>query len=130
MSEFDPPEDYFDRDDYGVIINGEGTYAELGKILFFDDPTPIFGWTDQEGTRLDIMMTWRAQQLTDLQRGVNAGTHLIVSVIGVGAGGFDVSNGQWKAPSYVAEKLGINPSNPIAEPLAELINGVVGELMK
>ncbi len=40
MSEFDPPADYFDRDDYGVIINGEGTYAELGKILFFDDPTP------------------------------------------------------------------------------------------
>lgn len=129
MSEYEP-EDYFDRDDDGLVINGEGTYAELGKALFFGDPDPIFSWTDEEGTVLDIMLAWRTQQFTPLRRGISAGTHLIVSVMGIGAAGFDVSNGQWKAPSYVAEKLGINHSNPIAKPLAELVNGVIGELMQ
>lgn len=129
MSEYEP-EDKYDRDDYGYIINGENTYRELAQALFYGDPAPIFSWTDQEGTVLDIMLEWRTQQLTHLQRGISSGTHLIVAVIGVGAGGFDITNGQWKAPSYVAEKLSINPSNDVAKPLAQLLNGVIGELTK
>jgi len=135
MGEFylDPSEDRMDRDEYGLVINGAGTYQELAWELQFGEQPVIFGWSDEQGTQLDILMVaaGHAKQLTEnLQRGVNAGTHLLVSAIGVGAAGFDLTNGQWKSPSYVAEKLSINPSNIVAQPLSELVNGVIKALTR
>lgn len=131
MSYEDEPEDRYDRDEYCLVINGEDTYKELAWELQFGEQPVIFGWTDEQGTRLDILMVSNAKQLTDdLQRGYNAGTHVFVSVMGIGSGAFDLTNGQWKSPGYVAEKLGINRHNDVAEPLSELVNGVIGELMK
>ncbi len=129
MSEFDPPEDYFDRDESGNIINGAGTYAELGKALFYGDPAPIFSWSDGEGTILDVALVWKSQQLTPLQHGRNAGTHLFVSVMDHGAAGFDISNGQWKSPDYIGEKLGLGGYNPTTRGLSDLINGVAGDIL-
>jgi hypothetical protein len=116
-----------DRDEYGFVINGEGTYQEVAWQLLFGDHAVIFPWTDQAGTRLDILMVFGPDQLGDLGEGMNAGTDLFVATR-FGFYGFEL-NGQLKFPSYVAEKLGLTRGNALAQPLAQLINGVAGELV-
>jgi hypothetical protein len=127
MSEFDPPEDTFDRDGYSIVINGEDTYKQIANILLLDGRPVVFPWTDQEGTRLDILMVFGPDQLGELGEGMSAGTDLFVATR-FGMFGFEL-NGQWKAPSYVAEKLGLVRSNPLGKPLSELINGVAKALI-
>lgn len=112
---------------YGEIINYENTYKDIAENLKREQNV-IIGWTDEGYTHLDILFSCRAyKQLgNDLQRGIR-GNELFVSIIGLGAFGFDI-NANEKAPGYIAEKLNIN-GEPTVEKLGELINGVIKELI-
>lgn len=114
-----------DRDEYGEIINGEATYKEIAQELnFHDHASVLIGWTDQQGTHLDILFTRGTIAFgTNIQGGIKA-WDLFVSVMRWGSFGFDPKHLD-TSPGYYDEKLGNRASfGPTAEPLAELINGV------
>ena len=117
------------RDFYGEVYNGEETYKEIaGEIK--DGGQCIFGWTDQKGTHFDILMTTSPVHLGGgLQGGLRPRHDLFVCLMRIGCFGFEINN-QEKHPGYVNEKLGtrINLGSS-AEDLAELINGVIRELI-
>lgn len=111
---------------YGEIINYENTYKDIAEIL--KEQSVIIGWNDDKYTHLDILFSCGAYKQSGnyLQRGLR-GRELFVSIIGLGAFGFDI-NANEKAPGYIAEKLNIN-GEPTVEKLGELINGVIKELI-
>lgn len=116
------------QDEYATVINHKDTYEDLARML--QDRSVVFAWTDGHGTQLDILMVLHPQQFGYLQRGMKAGTDLFVAVSMHGTFGFEM-NGLWKHPRYVGEKLGLGPHlNDMTAELAELINGVIGELRK
>ncbi len=121
-----------DFDESGNYINGEETYQAIADKLQNGQFPPVFSWTDQEGTRLDIMMVYGAEQVNRLGEGMDAGNALFVSTR-YGWFGFrlldDDDKRIIKHPTYVAEKLGLVRSNPIGKSLAKLINGVIRELL-
>jgi hypothetical protein len=124
------------QDEYQTVTNSQGTYKGLDEILSQDrgniQASPvIFAWTDGASTQLDILMVNgnRSIQYGILQRGMKARTDLFVAVSGFGMFGFAI-NDLVKYPAYVGEKLGISGINETTEKLAELINGVIGELLK
>ena len=61
-----------------------------------------------------------------LQRGLR-GNELYVSIMSIGAFGFDVKNREIHS-GYISEKLNIN-GEPTITKLAELINGIMKELI-
>lgn len=107
-------------DDYSEVINGEDTYKEIARELGKENNV-IIGWTDQEGTHYDILFTFCALKYGSLQGGVKGGD-LFVSIMRVGAFGFDIQN-EDTAPGYFSEKLHIGGGSTAVK-LAELINGV------
>ena len=114
-----------DYDEYGEVINGEKTYLgiaeELGKNAV------LVGWTDQNGTHFDVLFTLSALKFGTVQGGIS-GKDLFVSVMRVGAFGFEADHTD-TAAGYYAEKLGRDKFfGPSADPLAELINGVKKEI--
>lgn len=115
------------QNEYGEIINGIETYKDIAKALFKDNA--IISWTDEDMTRLDILFSYKATRESGnyLQRGLR-GNELFVSIIGLGAFGFNVENGE-KAPGYIAQKLNIKEETTV-EKLGELINGIIKELNK
>lgn len=108
-------------DQYGEVVNGEKTYRAIAEDL---SQTPVLvGWTDQNGTHLDILFTRSAMKYGTVQGGVQ-GSDLFVSIMRWGAFGFDPDEKETHN-GYYDEKLGNRASlGPTASPLAELINGV------
>ena len=88
---------------YNEVINGTETYKGIAKDLL-DNKTIGIGWTDEDSTHLDI----------------------IVSIIDHTSYGF-VSD-SIKDGSYIQEKLRFN--NDCGNKLAELINGIILEIIK
>ena len=121
------PEPRGDRDEDGNYINGEETYKDIAWYLNNAPYPPAFKWSDEQGTVLDMMMVYGAEELTPLGEGVEAGNALFVATR-FGWYGFTLydraGNLMHHSSSHVAENLGINPHNQIAKPLSELINGV------
>lgn len=108
------------EDTYGEIINGEDTYREIVTDLR-ESGRCLIGWTDQNGTHLDILFVYRSPIYGTVQGGLK-GSDLFVSIMRRGAFGFESENAD-TAPAYYDEKLG-GGLHSTSIPLAELINGV------
>src|SRR5580765_2016325 len=108
-----------DQDEYGEVITTDTTIRELAWLLV--GPSVVIGWTDGEGSHLDILFCYRAKQFGHLQRGMQS-DDLFVAVSGFGMFGFKVDELPLYG-SYVGEKLGLG-DNITSTKLAELIGGV------
>lgn len=112
-------------DNYGEIINGSYTYKEIATKLK-EGESVIIGWTDEGYTHLDLLFNYKTYKEGMLQRGLR-GNELYVSIIGLGAFGFDVKDREIHE-GYISEKLNIR-GEPTISKLAELINEVMKELI-
>lgn len=112
-------------DNYGEIINGSYTYKEIA-IRLKERESVIIGWTDEEYTHLDLLFNYKTYKEGMLQRGLR-GNELFVSIISLGAFGFDVRDREIHS-GYISEKLNIY-GKPTITKLAELINGIIKELI-
>ena len=113
------------KDEYGEIINGDDTVIEISKRLK-EGQSVIIGWTDEKYTHLDLLFNYKTYKEGMLQRGLR-GNELYVSIISLGAFGFDVKDREIHK-GYISEKLNIR-GEPTVSKLAELINGVIKELI-
>ena len=113
------------KDKYGEIINGDMTYTEISKRLK-EGESVIVGWTDEKYTHLDLLFNYNAYREGVLQRGLR-GNELFVSIISLGTFGFDVKDREIHE-GYISEKLNTH-GEPTASKLAELINGIIKELI-
>lgn len=107
--------------EYGEIINGDGTYKTIANRLL-NGESVLIGWTDEEYTHYDILFTLGAFRNNNnyIQRGIKA-TDLFTSVMGTGAFGFKCDN--LKDSGYIEEKLNIYSSE-----FTKLVNGIITEL--
>ena len=112
------------HDEYGVVVNSPETFEALANYLR-NRPTILFGWTDNEGSHLDVLLAL-PDQIGPLNR-MDSGSKLIVAVAGYGMFGFRVRGDSPLHFAYLGEKLGMTPS-VTAEALADLVNGVMREL--
>ena len=112
-------------DDYGEITNGAYTYKEITNKLKAGQAV-IIGWTDEKYTHLDLLFNYKSHKEGVLQRGLR-GNELYVSIISLGAFGFDVKDREIHG-GYISEKLNIH-GEPTVSKLAELINSVIKELI-
>lgn len=112
-------------DDYGEIINGPYTYKGIASRLK-ERESVIIGWTDEEYTHFDLLFNYKTYKEGMLQRGLR-GNELYVSIISLGAFGFDVKDRKIHE-GYISEKLNIH-GEPTINKLAELINGIIKELI-
>ena len=112
-------------DDYGEIINGPYTYKGIASRLK-EGESVIIGWTDEKYTHLDLLFNYKTYKEGLLQRGLR-GNELFVSIISLGAFGFDVKDREIHM-GYISEKLNIH-GKPTVSKLAELINGIIKELI-
>lgn len=119
-------EDYVIHDEFGEAINSLGTYKTIADLIR-DGKSCIVGWTDQEGTHLDILFTYGASHIGGMLQGGVRSTDLFVSVMRIGTFGFEIDRLDTH-PSYFGEKLKLG-KNVTTEKLADLINGVKGELL-
>lgn len=127
MSEFQPPEDRCARDEEGLVINDLITYADVSTGLTLERQNQFLPWSDEQGTRLDLILMLGGEQHGELQGGLDSGSYLFVAVIGGLTNGFSLFGDRTRGGD-VEEKLGID--NPhTARKLAQLINGVAGELV-
>ena len=112
-------------DNYEEIINGSYTYKGIATKLK-EGESVIIGWTDEGYTHLDLLFNYKAYKEGMLQRGLR-GNKLYVSIIGLGAFGFDVKDREIHE-GYISEKLNIH-GEPTINKLTELINEVMKELI-
>jgi len=111
------------KDRYGEVINGERTYDDIAESLMENDAV-LIGWTDEAkpvGTHFDILFTRKAVKEGTVQGGVRGGD-LFVSIMRLGAFGFDIANKD-TASGYYMEKLRFS-GEETGEKLAELINEI------
>lgn len=113
------------KDEFGEIINGDMTYTEISKRLK-EGQSVIIGWTDERYTHLDLLFNYKTYREGMLQRGLR-GNELYISIISLGAFGFDVKDREIHK-GYISEKLNIR-GEPTISKLAELINGIIKELI-
>lgn len=107
-------------DQYGEVINGGGTYRALVEELDAKNCV-VIGWTDQEGTHLDILFTLSPRKAGTLQGGVAGQGDLFVSIMRMGAFAFEI--GQTSSPAYYAEKLFLS-GRTTASKLADMCNTI------
>ena len=114
------------KDEYGEIINGYNTITKIAEKLK-QGQSVIIGWTDEEYTHLDLLFNYNTYKEGMLQRGLR-GNELCVSIMSIGAFGFDVKEREIHS-GYISEKLNIH-AEPTMSKLAELINGIIKELIR
>ena len=114
------------KDEYGEITNGYKTVTEIAEKLR-QGQAVIVGWTDEEYTHFDLLFNYNTYKKGMLQRGLR-GSELYVSIISIGAFGFDVKDREIHS-GYISEKLNIH-GEPTITKLAELINGIMKELIR
>jgi len=114
----------------GCFLNNNGTYKWIAESLRAYGSI-LLAWTDNHGTQYDILFT-RNPFLPEgdrvrrcpYQGGIH-GYELFVSIMRIGAWGFDCNEIK-KYPSYIEEKLaGGRNLGVTGEELAKLINGVI-----
>lgn len=120
------------QDEYGTVLNSPSTYKYIAHILN-EMGSILIAWTDQRGTQLDIMFTKfqvpMLQKVGPVQGGL-LGNDLFVSIMRMGAFGFEIDHDNTFA-GYYEEKLAMRISlGSTADELAKLINGVKKELLK
>lgn len=111
------------KDEYAEVFNGEETYEGIARYLN-GQGRAVIGWTDQQGTHLDILFTLTPPQEGSLQRGLRGPTDLFVSVMGYGAHAWSVMDSNETDGGYVFEKLNGYSHNVTWDRVAELINEV------
>jgi hypothetical protein len=111
-----------DQDEYGEVFNSERTFTGLARLLE-KHISVVIGWTDQEGSHLDILFVVAPVQAGGLQRGMSAQTDLFVAVSHFGMFGFEIKEDGELFAGYVGEKLRLG-DNITTQKLAELIDGV------
>ena len=117
------------NDEYGEVLNGQENYELIARILCSSGST-IFGWTDQDGSHLDILLTYKPFYMGGgLQGGLKPNNYLFVSIMRYGhAFGFDIYNVDTHM-NYYSEKLNLRENNTIQE-LSDLLNGVKKALVE
>lgn len=102
------------------VTNSKKLYQDIVSKLACAG-TCLVGWSDKRGTHLDILFSIIIpfNSLGEHRCGIQA-SDLFVSVMGVGAFGFEISD-QNTHPAYYSEKLNFGCSS---KELADLINGV------
>ena len=109
---------------YEEVINGETTYKEIAKLLLQGKNVGI-GWTDETATHLDIIFKLGLDnKFGCFQRGIKM-QDLYVSIINWTSYAF--KSDSIKLGNYIQEKLRMN--NECGDKLAELINGIISELI-
>jgi hypothetical protein len=114
--------DLFDQDKVGDVYNSERNYVALADILE-NNGSVVIGWTDQDGSHLDILFCVSPIQVGDLQGGMSTFSDLFVAVAFNGMFGFTIQD-NYLASDYVAKKLNLGPPNSTSEKLAVLIGEV------
>ena len=114
------------KDEYGEITSGYDTVTEISKRLK-EGQAVIIGWTDEKHTHLDLLFNYNTYKEGMLQRGLR-GNELYVSIMSIGAFGFDVKNRKIHS-GYISEKLNIH-GEPTISKLTELINEIIKELIR
>lgn len=113
--------DFYDRDNFGCIVNGEGTYRTVALDL--RRHPVVLNWTDGRGTLYNVLLA-----LDPVRFGApgglvdTAGRKLWVGIAGRGCFGFGATGG-FCSPKYASEKLGLT-SMVDAEGIAELVTGI------
>ena len=107
-------------DEYGEVINEAETYKHIALLL--ETGSVVIGWSDGQGTHLDILFCLRPYEYGSLQGGQSASTDLFVAVLKRGAFGFEIKNEDTHA-GYIEGKLG-GGLGSTADKLAELINQI------
>lgn len=108
-------------DEWGEVINGPETFKAVAQHIAHGG-SAFIGWNDGDVTHLDILFSLTPVKAGLVQGGLNQGQNLFVSIMRIGAFGFDINNPDTH-PNYYAQKLGITGSVTI-EKLAELIDGI------
>lgn len=111
-------------DEYGEIINSQETYKKIAEELLNDQAVGI-GWTDEKITHFDIVFKLGISKYGIFQRGIKA-NYLYVSIIDYTSYAFKPDT--TKHESYIKEKLRMD--NSAGDKIAELINGIIIELVK
>ena len=111
----------FDQDEFGEVINSDKTFEAITEILEKHNAI-IFGWTDEVGSHLDILIVLQPIQVGNLQRGMKGVTDLFVSIIGFGTFSFKI-NKEDLHHSYISEKLMIGGDITV-DKITELVNEV------
>lgn len=110
--------------EYGEVINGEDTYSLIANKLKNKETIGV-GWTDEDKTHLDIIFKLELDHKEGMfQRGIIS-NYLFVSIIDHTSYAFVPDS--IKYGSYIQEKLRMN--NSCGDKLAELINGIIKELV-
>lgn len=116
------------QDEYGTVQNDPKTYKGIVKLLKVYG-SALIAWTDDEGTQFDILFTrFHAPfQLTGSIQGGLRWNDLFVSIMRIGAFGFEIQKDTDTHAGYYEEKFGREMGSTSSK-LAELINGVRKEL--
>lgn len=114
-----------DINNYGEVINGKYTYKVIANNLLAGKTIGI-GWTDEDCEHLDIIFKLGLDGKSgDFQRGIQS-NYLFVSIIDRTSYAFKPDT--IKLGGYIQEKLRMN--NECGDKLAELINGIISELIE
>lgn len=108
-------------DDWGEVVNDPETYDEVAQLLI-EDNSVLLGWTDQNMTHLDILLTIKPSGFGTHQGGIRPATDIFVSIMRRGSFGFEIANEDTHS-GYYEEKLG-GPMGSTADAVAELVNEV------
>ena len=111
------------KNKYGEIINGKSTYKMIADLLSIGETIGI-GWTDELDTHLDIIFKLGLDAKSGNFQRVIKPNYLFVSIVDHTCYGFMPDT--IKDGTYIQEKLNMN--NNCGDKLAELINGIIGEL--
>lgn len=115
------------RDEYGTVLNAPETFEAIAKNIR-GGFSVLIAWTDEEGTQFDILFARHPITNGPVQGGIQS-SDLFVSIMRIGAFGFDISNTDTH-PSYYAEKLHLRSGGLSCDKLAELINGIKKSINK
>lgn len=107
------------KDEYGQVHNTPETYTYLADQV--RRGPQIFSWVDERMSRFTVMLYLSPNP----ERTSPINTLLYVGVEGYGFFGFPCHQ---QAPGYVAKALKLALGS--AEPLADLLNGVLGEMFQ
>ena len=117
-------------DTWNTVINGQDTYTDIWQSIL-PGHSLLIGWTDGRGTHYDILFVLGKKavgHINALHPSAIKEMHryapvLFVSVLRLGAFGWNLGEDEALHPEYVAEKLNIN-ALATAEALTVLLNGL------
>lgn len=116
-------------DEYCEVLNAPETYQDIARRLRIGDAV-LIGWSEGV-THYDILFTHPVPLIHGrIATGLWSQQLLFVSIMRIGAFGFETARDTDLDPEYVGEKL-LNEryQNSTTIALTELINGVIKELV-